>query len=339
MKKRLAMLMALALSLNLFVGCGNKQAETSDSQGNGDADQAQTITLKLADPNSEASMFHLGLLEIANEVESATDGRVKIEIYPNAQLGDTAAATDGVRMGTIDMAITNSACLANIIPEFAVLDAPFVIKDDDHAQRVVSGEVGEYFDNAVKEKDATIVGWFCGGSRNLFSTKPVDSIEAFKGLKVRTMDNSIHMDTFNALGAIATPMAYSELFTALQQHTVDAGENAIDNILTANFYEVCPYVTLTAHFYNFLQVIISDNALNQMDDDLQQTFLAACEAGTAKANELIRNQNEASKAALEEKGVTFYEVDHDKLVELVQPVYETYASSMPEDLVKDIRDA
>ena len=334
-KRITALLCSFTLAASLAAGCSSSGQPSGESKSSG----SDPIVLKLADVNSDSSMFHLGLEEIAKSVNEKTGGRIIIEVHANGELGDTTEVTNGVQLGTIDMAITNSATLASIVPEFAVLDAPFVIVDDAHAGRVANGEVGKYFEEKLTALHINTVGWFCGGSRNIFSTKEIKTVDDLKGLKIRTMENSVHMDTFNAIGAIATPMAYSELFNALQQGTVDAGENAIDNILTANFYEVAPYVALTGHFYNFLQVIISDQALTKIPDDLKDAFYAGCEEGTKNANDLIQKQNAASQDELVKMGVTFHELDHDALVEKVSSVFDKYSDTMPDDLVQKIKDA
>lgn len=328
-KRILSIIVVLGLTLTMFSGCGSKTSPAASTE--------KPVVLKFSDCNGPTSAFHLAILEISKEVEAKTNGRVKIEVYPSSQLGDVKASMEGVQMGTIDMCISNAAMCGSIVPDFCVLGAPFIIQDDAHAVAVVNGEVGQTLSKELAEKKMNIVGYVLGGFRNVFSTRPIQKLADFKGLKIRTMESKTDMASFNKLGAIATPMAYSELFTALQQKTVDAAENALDNVVTEKFYEVTKYVTLSQHFYGFNPILISNAAIAKIPKELQATFFEACKTGCEKGSQDMTDANNKAKVELPKLGVTIYDIDKAELEKSVASVYEDNKGKLNPDLVAKIR--
>ena len=151
------------------------------------------------------------------------------------------------------------------------------------------------------------------GFRNVFSKTPITSLDEFKGIKIRTMQNPYHMAAFEAFGAIPTAMAAGEQFTALQQGTIDACESAVSNCLNNGFYEVTKNITYTNHAFVYIVVSMSDHAWSQIPDDLRPAFMEAVQKGYNEERALLKKANEDATVILKEKGVTFYETDVNKL--------------------------
>ena len=247
--KKIAVLLTTVLTAGMLAACGQgKNAETtsagvSDVKTEADSvpeakPEKDAITFKLGMVDPDGSNFHKGALAIAEEVNKATGGRITIQVFAGGQLGNERDMYEGAQMGTIDMFTASNAVLTSFIPEMAVLDQPFLFETADEAHRVIDGTVGTLIAEKTEEQKIHTVGWMDVGFRNIFSTRPVTSLEDMKNLKIRTMENDLHIAAFNAMGAIATPMASGDVFTGLQQGTIDAAENLQkieDFILVATF--------------------------------------------------------------------------------------------------------
>lgn len=346
MKKKIAFLLACTMLLSLTACSGGNKEEPAETPAPAETEaeapaEAGTetpaaedaIVLKFSDCHSPTATNHLALQKMAEEVARQTEGRIQIELYPSSQLGDVKPSMEAVQMNTLDMAISNQAVLGSVVPECAVMGAPFLYETDDQIANALNGELGERLGELAEEQNIHIVAYLPTGFRNVFSTKPVRSIGDFKGLKIRTMENPVDMGTFNTLGAIATPMAYGELFTAIQQKTVDGGENALSNIATDGFSEVAKYVTLTGHFYNVCPLIMSGSAIEKIPEDLRETFFKACRDGAEAGRQLCMQANEDAIAQLEEAGVEVIEIDREELKTATQGLYEEYADRLPQELI------
>jgi len=169
------------------------------------------------------------------------------------------------------------------------------------------------------------------GFRNVFSTRPVETIEDFKGLKIRTMENDLHIAAFNALGAIATPMASGEVFTALQQGTIDAAENAVANLIANRYYEITKNVTMTNHVFGFMGVFMSDKAYNTIPADLMDAFMSGVKAGADRQRQYLVEANDSAREELVKLGVNFYEIPMDELRAVVDPAMEQFSDRINPD--------
>lgn len=333
MKKIAKKILCGIMAAGILTGCGSggqsEITEVGDSSG--------TVTLKLGMVDPDGSNFHEGALAIADEVSKATGGKVKIEVFAGGQLGNERDMYEGAQMGTIDMFTASNAVLTSFIPEMAVLDQPFLFETEEQAHNVIDGKVGELIAEKTEEQQIHTVGWMDVGFRNVFSVRPVENVDDFEGLKIRTMENDIHIAAFNALGAIATPMASGDVFTGLQQGTIDAAENAIANLIANRYYEITKNVTMTNHIFGFMGVFVSDKAWNQIPEDLRDEFLAGVEAGTKLQRQYLVEANEAAKEELTELGVQFYEIPMDQMRELVEPEMEEFSDRMDPEWVEAIQ--
>lgn len=312
------MLAAGALLAAALTGCS----------AGGDSGQDDVIRLKFGIVNSDTTNYYLGCEAIADEVRKATDGRIEITVYPSGQLGNERDLYEGAQLGSIDMFYAANAVMSSFIPEMAVLDQPFLFEDADEAHRVIDGKLGDLIVEKAEEQGIHIVGWMESGFRNVFSTRPVQSSDDFAGLKIRTMENSMHMQLFNSLGAMATPMASGDVFTGLQQKTIDAAENAVSDVLANKFYEVTKNITYTNHLFVFMGVGVSDRAWDKIPDDLKDVFAEAVKRGCDTQRQLLVEANEAAEQELTTLGVQFYEIDRQSLIEKVDPDMEKYRAEM-----------
>jgi tripartite ATP-independent transporter DctP family solute receptor len=289
---------------------------------------ADTVTIKLGMVDPDGSNYHKGALGIAEEVEKATNGRVKIQVFPGSQLGNERDMYEGAQMGTIEMFVAANAVMTNFIPEMIVLDQPFLFANADQAHRVIDGKLGGLINQKIQAQGLRVVGWMESGFRNVFSSRPVATIDDFKGLKIRTMENKLHMAAFNGLGAIATPMASGEVFTALQQKTIDAAENAIANVIANRYYEITKNITFTNHVFVFMGVIISDKTWQRIPADLRDAFSAAVKAGCNRQRQMLVDANMSAEKELRGMGVKFFEIPADQLAAKVAPAIQPFTATM-----------
>ncbi len=293
-----------------------------------------TIVLKAGHNGTTDFPYHTGLEYMAKEVAEKTNGRVKIQIYPNAQLGDQRQMVEGLRLGTIDMCITATSDLAQFVPETDVLNLPFIFKDLNHSYQAMDGVVGNRLGKMVEKKaNLRVLGWWSAGVRSVFnSKKPVTKPEDLKGMKIRTMPNKTDMEAFNALGAIATPIPYSELYTSLQQEVVQAAENDPISFEQQKFYEICSYYSLTEHYINggTRPLLISMHTWNRLPKDIQKIIMTAGRNATNYERKLFEEQSTKAMQQLEAKGVKINKVDNALFRKNMIKLWEKVGERSPE---------
>lgn len=289
---------------------------------------ADNVVIKMGMVDPDGSNFHKGGLAIAEEVEKATNGRVTIQVFAGGQLGNERDMYEGAQMGTIDMFAASNAVLTSFIPEMAVLDMPFMFNSADEAHRVIDGKVGEMVAAKTLAQKVHTLGWMDVGFRNVFSTRPVKTMADFANLKIRTMENKLHIAAFNALGAIATPMASGDVFTALQQGTIDAAENAVANLIANRYYEITKNVTYTNHVFGFMGVFMSDRAWKRIPDDLKDTFVKAVVTGAHRQRQFLVDANKSAVEELTKLGINFYEIPMEELRKAVEPAMKEFKDNM-----------
>lgn len=297
------------MSLTLF-GCGSKTAEE------------EVIRFKMAVADADSSAQAEGARKIAEEVAEATDGRIQIEVLAGGTLGGERDTVELAMLGGVDIVTSANSVLTQWIPEMSILDQAYLFTNEDQAHAAVDGPVGALIEREALEKlDLHVIGYMESGFRNVFSKKPISSIEDFYGVKIRTMQNPYHMAAFESFGAMPTAMAASEQFTALQQGTIDACESAVSNCLNNGFYEVTKDITYSNHAFVYIVVSMSDHAWNRIPEELKPAFMEAVERGYNQERALLKQANEDATVILKEKGVTFHDID----VEALQTAYKELA--------------
>lgn len=305
------------LSILMLAGCGNEKADG----GNVKDQSVDPITFKLALVDPDSSNYAKGAKKIAEEVELATEGKIKIEVNAGGSLGGERDTLELAMSNNLDIATCANSVLTNFIPEMGILDQAYLWKNSDEAHAAVDGELGELIKREAEKKGLHVIGFMESGFRNTFSTEPIKSLEDFKGVTIRTMENKYHQTAFESFSALPIAMSYNDVFTALQQGTIDAAENATANCLASGFYEVTKNITNTQHAFVYILLAMSDDAWNKIPEELQQPFLDAVERGVEAQRQYLVEANEEAEAELKEKGVEFHSID----VELLQSAYKEKA--------------
>lgn len=340
MKKQVISIMLATTMLAglLLSGCSGPEGSTSTPGGTDQSEPSgETIVLKLGHSLSETLVAHQAMQEFADKVAERTNGAVKIDVYANSQLGGERDMVEGMQLGTVDIAYVSTSVLANFVPDFYIFDGPFLL-NSDNIWEVCDGEIGTNLGEQLSSsQNIRLLGFMDVGSRNIFSTKPVRSIDDFKGIKIRTMENEAQIALFNMLGAQATPMAFSELYTALQQGTVDAAENSLQGITGSGFDDICKYITLTEHIYAVNAFCIGNNSFEKIPEEYRDIFLEEAAACIENERELVGAENEAAVDDMRANGCEIYEIPHEELVAATEELYTQFADTFPAELVEQIR--
>jgi tripartite ATP-independent transporter DctP family solute receptor len=284
------------------------------------------------------------MVDMAKEVAEKTGGRVEIQVYPANQLGNERELAEGLRMGTIDMAYVSQAVMENFEPKLGLFSMPFIFKNQEHAEKVVNGPVGQQlYDNLLKQKGVRVFGSWRQNFRFVYANKPLAKADDFKGLKIRVPESPTYVDTFKALGSNPTPLPWGEVYTSMQTGVVDAFEVQSTSVGTEKLYEVSKYLAKTHHIYASSLVMINEKKWQSLPPDVQKVISEAA-ANAQKAN--YQKQAAAEEQDLKlfkEKGMTIFEFspeEKQKLVNAVQGVWKEMPTKLQaEDLLKQIIEA
>lgn len=300
---------------------------------------AFAVELKAGYSLPATSHYGVGATAMGEALERLTEGRYTLTQFPANALGGEREMVEGAQLGTVDIVLTSTGPVGNFVPETLITDIPFLFRDYAHADAVLDGPIGEAILEAFPQHGLIGLAWGENGFRNLTnSQRPVRRPEDAAGLKIRTMENPVHMEAFTALGILPTPMAFPELFTALQQGTVDGQENPIGVITGAKFSEVQGYMSLTNHVYSPALIILSGVVWDGLDEADRAAFREAARIGAAAMREKSRADAASGVALLREEGMEVTEdVDRDAFEAALEPLMAGYAEQFGQDQLDAIR--
>ena len=287
------------------------------------------IVLKVAHNGPVGHPFQVGFVEFKRVLEERTGGAVRVDIFENEQLGTEEEASLMVKLGALAASAASAGGgLAAFVPETELFNFPFIFRDLDHFYRVLDGPIGQRIAGRIEEElDAVVLGYWFAGERNVWNgERPVVTPEDLQGLKIRVIASPLLIDSFNALGAQATPMSFGELYSALEQGVVDGAETDHVDLYQERFYEVTEYVSYTRHLYLAVGLIFSRKLYDRLPPEIQEAVLVAGRASVEAERAAMAEMTETSYAALVERGIQFNDVDRELFLERVRPVYEDNAA-------------
>ena len=295
--------------------------------------EAAPIKMKLAYVVPETQSTHIAAVKYFKPyVEKHSKGKIVVELYPNGQLGGDRQAIEAVGLGTIHMTIPAVAVLSGFEPRFQVFDLPFLFNSKKEVYKALDGALGNKLNTLLPPLGLKNLAYAENGFRMVTNNKgPITKPADLSGLKIRTMENPIHMATFRALGANPTPMSFGELYTALQQKTVDAQENPIPLIYTSKFYEVQKYCSLTGHVYAATVLLVNDAWFNGLPKDLQKVLQDASILYRTEQRKISDQQDKDMVAALKKSGMKVNELTPEQksaFAKATMPVYAEFAKSV-----------
>lgn len=286
---------------------------------------AETIVLKAGHSANEDEPYHIGLTEFAKIVNEKTEGRVEVQIFPNNQLGNEKEMVEGLLLGTVDITVPSNGVVTNFVKKLGVFDLPFLFRDREHMYKVMDGEVGQILNDAMRENGFHLLGFYEAGIRHIMTReKPINSYDDLAGMKIRTMGVPAHVASFNAFGANATPLPYSELYGALQSGLVDGAEAANTNYNSKKFYEVAPHWAQIGWTALVADLIMSAKKFDSLPADIQEILTeAGLTSATAERAAYSKSDNSLLES-LKEKGVKVTTPDPAPFREASQAVYDEF---------------
>jgi tripartite ATP-independent transporter DctP family solute receptor len=289
---------------------------------------AADFTFRLAHTHNEKGQYYKGAMEFKKLVEQRSGGKIAIEHFPGGQLGADRDIQEGVRMGTIQSGLSSSPVV--LLDEyFKLLDAPYLFVDRDHVARALDGPLGQTLAKPLEEKGIKHLGYWENGFRQITNNKrPIVKPDDLKGIKLRTPESSVRMQTFKTFGANPVPMPFTELFGALQQGIVDGQENPLLTSYQASFFEVQKYLSITNHVYSAVHLLVNKKLFDSMPADLQKVMVDAGREIAVFTRKLGEEGDKTLADEFKKKGVQVNTADIKSFVPMSKPIWETIAKGV-----------
>lgn len=282
---------------------------------------------KAAHVASPDNPYNLGLIYMADLLKERSNGAIQLDIFPSSQLGGERDILEGLQFGSIDMCISSTAPIANFADSFYVLDLPYLFTDIDTTYEVLDGEIGDSMFQDIESSGFIGLSYFQNGFFNMITQDEVIHPTDFAGMKIRSFENPIHQSYFQLCGANPIPMAWGEVYTALQNKTVDGCTTSFTFIYNTKLDEVAKHVALTRHVYAAAPLLMSKITWDGLPDDIKQIVKECAIEARDYEREICNSTEEEQKAELQEKGMQIHEIDTAEWEEFMKPVWDEYVPS------------
>lgn len=336
MKRCIGILTALVVVFSsvLFAGCG------SDSKDSG-AKTADQVTLKVGFGSSlDGSSGGKGLQKFKELLEKESNGKFAVELFGDGQLGNDKSMMEALQMGTLDMTLPSTSPISEFTKAFLVYDLPFLFKSYEDADKVLDGPNGKEVLDTLKTVNMVGLCYFENGFRNITNSKrAINSVADLQGLKIRTMQNPVHLESFKLWGANPIPMAFNEVFTALEQKTLDGQENPNTLIYDAGFYEAQKYLTQSRHFYTPYVLMISEKTWAKLSPEDQKLIQKCADEAKKYQRDTNRKLDAEYLGKMKDKGIQVNELvaaEVQKMQDAAKPVYDKFAEEIGKDRLDKI---
>lgn len=335
--KRRWMAMSIAVGMMVMTGCNSSassagnaaDASTSAGQSQAGAPESGADTsnaeyrLIAAHIATEEHSFHAGMMEFKKQLEEISGGRVAVEVHPNGELGGNEdELVQKMATGTVDVIIAAPSFMSQSVKEADLLSLPYLFSDLEHWEKVMDGEPGQRMSQMVEEKSGLfkVLGYFKDGVRNMYTVKPVQTVEDMKDLKFRIQNSPTQIAFWSELGVQPTFIAFNEIYQALQNGVIDGAENSYAQIAQQKHYEVCKNITMTEHDVATRFFLISLDKYNALPDDLKAAVDQAAAEAVKKQREVDLEQDGSYKLEMEKTGANFIEIDKQPLIDMTEQV-------------------
>ncbi len=296
-------------------------------------------TMKISISVAQNSHQGVAIDTFAKEVDKRTQGRYKIQTFYSGSLGGERESIEAVQLGTQELSFSSTGPVPNFVPEARILDIPFLFRDKAHARNVLDGAIGQDMLTKFESKGFKALAWGENGVRHMTNSKrAVNTPDDLKGLKMRTMENPVHIAAYKGFGIVPTPMAFPEVFTALQQGTVDGQENPLSVIMAAKFDQVQKHLTLTGHVYSPAIFLMSKAAFDKLSAADKTAFLESAKEGAKAGRARVDEDDAKGVSDLKSKGMSVVEnVDKAKFVATLATVNAEFEKQFGKEALDKIR--
>jgi len=323
-----------------MIGCSSTSTQSNSKQNNSTSKEnditSKKITFNLSTPDPEGSSITVSAKEFAKKVYEQSNGTIEIKVFPNGTLygGDPSAAVKQLGAGTIDMLLLSTSLYANFQPQFNVISIPYLYDDTNQLLEYLNGELGQELLENLENIGIKGLGLWTRSFRQITNSKrPITGPKDLQGLKLRVPNNPLWVEFFKEAGAITTPMAFGEVYNALQLETIDGQENPVNVPLSAKFDEVQNYLTISNHMADGWVVGMNPGKFNNLSEDQQQLLINIAKDVQGWKVKYDKEKDTEAKLALEEKGMEINELEADKQKEFVEISQRLYPKF--KELVKD----
>ena len=347
MKKRIIATLLTAVMAISLMACGGSSSSSSSSDGAAETEAAADTgsgdaeyTIKIGHSDTTTNLIHVSLENFAAYVNEQSGGKVKVDIYAAEQLGSNAEMAEMVEMGSLDAMMLPQGQIANYCPKINALGLPFLFSDYESVYKVLDSEIGDELVADFESRNMIQLAYWENGLRQVTNSKKAITAPAdLAGLKIRTPEDKMTIAIFEALGASPSPLAFSELYLALQQGTFDGQENPVSNIYANNFADVQKYISMTNHKYECKNMVFSLTSWNKYPEDVQNLLKEAAKKFGDEHRKAIVDSQAEQLAALQEKGMEVTEPDLAPFQEATKSVYDDFyaENDWAEDLVTRIK--
>lgn len=337
MKKIIALIMVMVMSMGLIACSGNTASDT------GKDNEPKTVTMKVSVGVPDTHFEYEAVMKMKEYVEKQTNGTLIMEVFPSAQIGNDKEVFEGLPLGVAHMLPAGLGVISNFVPEYGLLEMPFLFDNIDEVSAVTDGEWGKEL--LAKLEDIGYIGLGFGdfGFRHTTNNvHPIKTAADFEGLKIRTMTTPIHLKVFEALGANPTPMAFSELFSALQQGVVDGQENPLMNIYSNKLHEVQKYITLDGHVFSLVAFVVSKDWYEGLDPSHQKALAEGAEIARDYMRQSVISQDAVALEKLKEYGIEITEMSPEakaEMREITKQVCDDYGNGINSEFYAKLLDA
>ncbi|UZH55878.1 TRAP transporter substrate-binding protein [Salinimicrobium tongyeongense] len=302
-------------------------------------DQSDVRKIKLGHGLDTSHPVHKAMVYMSERLYEKSGGSMTIDIYPNQQLGSERECLELLQIGSLGMTKVSTGVLENFVPSLQLFGLPFLFRDREHRFEVLEGEIGESFLNKSVDKRLKGLTFYDAGSRSFYAKVPVEQPEALKGLKLRVMESTTAINMVKHLGGSPTPIAWGELYTALQQGIVDGAENNLPSFYLSRHYEVCKYFVMNEHTALPDELLISTLIWNDLSSQEQKWLKEAAMESSEYQKEIWRKAELEALDEIQKAGVTVLYPDKELFRQKVQPMYEEFSED-PEmkELIKAIQE-
>ncbi len=301
---------------------------------------AQTV-LNFALATAQNSHYSMGVQAFGKKLSELSGGKYEIREQAAGVLGGERDLIEGLQIGSVELVVSSTGPLGNFVPETLVLDLPFLFKDYAAARSILDGEIGQELLDKVSENNLVALAWTENGFRHVTnSSRPINTPADLEGLKIRTMENPVHMEIFRAAGASPIPMAFPEVFAALQQNVIDGQETPIPVITASKFWEVQSNLTLTGHGYSPAIILASPSLWDGLSDEEKGWFREAAKVAVEATRAKVESDEANGVELLRKNGMNVVEnVDKAAFQKAVAPVYDTFKAKYGDEMLKRIQAA
>ncbi len=321
LRKLAALGMAATMMVSLFTGCGsggNSKGESDSTGTSSDAEYQWTCGVNLPTDHP----YYTGCVKFGELMNEKSGGRISLEVYPSAQLGNERDVVEALQMGSVDFTLISAAPLSNFTDDFQVFDFPYIFSSPEHAYTVLDSEIGRNMLDNLSSYDLIGLEFLENGFYYISSNKKVVHPEDMKGIKIRSLENQMQVDAYNNLGANGIAMAFSEVYTSLQNATLDATGLTPAVIGSNNIDQVQKYCAATDHFYAAAPLLMSKVTYDSLDEELQQVVREAAEEARDWQREESQKYNEEMLKKIKDNGCEVVEVDKEEWKEAMVPAIE-----------------